>query len=53
MRERVEALARALGLPLTRIGTVTVDPGLVIRDERGRPLPALPRAFDHFDAGAD
>jgi thiamine-monophosphate kinase len=52
MRERVDALARALGLPLTRIGTVTVDPGLVIRDERGRPLP-LPRAFDHFDAGAD
>jgi thiamine-monophosphate kinase len=48
MRGRVDALALALGVPLTAIGTVTGESGLVIRDEDGRPLPSLPRAFDHF-----
>ena len=48
MRERVDGIARALALPLTPIGTITVDATLAIRDERGDPLPALPRAFDHF-----
>ena len=38
----------ASALPLTRIGTITAAGGLVVRDERGAPLPALPRAFDHF-----
>ena len=28
--------------------TITVDAGLAVRDEHGKPLPALPRAFDHF-----
>jgi thiamine-monophosphate kinase len=48
MRERVESIALALGLPLTPIGAVTVDPALVIHDEHGRAMQALPRAFDHF-----
>ena len=48
MRERVDSIARALGLPLTPIGTITVDPALTILDERGQPLSALPHAFDHF-----
>jgi hypothetical protein len=48
MRERVGAVALALGLPLTLIGTITVDPTLAIRDEQGQPLDELPRAFDHF-----
>jgi thiamine-monophosphate kinase len=48
MRERVDSIALALGLPLTPIGAITVDPALSIRDEQGHPLPALPRAFDHF-----
>ena len=42
------AIALALGLPLTPIGAITVDPALTIRDEHGRALPQLPRAFDHF-----
>jgi hypothetical protein len=48
MRERVDDVALALGLPLTPIGTITLNVGLSIVDEQGEPLPALPRAFDHF-----
>ena len=48
MRERVAALADTLALPLTPIGVVTADTGLVVRDERGEALSSLPRAFDHF-----
>jgi thiamine-monophosphate kinase len=48
MREHVDALALVLGIPLTAIGAITAESGLTIRDEHGRPLPSLPRAFDHF-----
>jgi thiamine-monophosphate kinase len=44
----IAAIAERTGVPLTRIGTITVGPGLVVRDEQGVPLPALPRAYDHF-----
>ena len=39
---------RARDVPLTRIGAITAGSGLVVRDERGAPLAALPRAYDHF-----
>jgi thiamine-monophosphate kinase len=48
MRERVDALALVLGIPLTAIGAITAESGLTARDEQGRPLPSLPHAFDHF-----
>ena len=48
MRERIDAIGRALALPLTPIGSITVDANLVINDEHGTPLAALPLAFDHF-----
>jgi thiamine-monophosphate kinase len=48
MRERVDALARALGIALTPIGAITAEPGLAVRDEHGRELRSVPRAFDHF-----
>jgi thiamine-monophosphate kinase len=48
MRERLDTIARELELPLTRVGTITAARSLVICDEAGRPLPALPQAFDHF-----
>jgi thiamine-monophosphate kinase len=48
MREHVDALALVLGIPLTAIGAITAESGLTIRDEHGRPLSSLPRAFDHF-----
>ncbi|MFO1397180.1 MAG: thiamine-phosphate kinase [Burkholderiales bacterium] len=47
-RPRLAALALELDLPLTRIGTVTAEAGLRIRDEAGALLGALPQAFDHF-----
>lgn len=47
-RERIAALALALALPLTSIGEVTTQAGLVVRDGHGHPLAALPHAFDHF-----
>jgi thiamine-monophosphate kinase len=50
LRTRIDALAHELSLALTRIGAITASPGLVVRDEAGAPMPALPRAFDHFDA---
>jgi thiamine-monophosphate kinase len=48
MRETIARLSRELALPLTPIGVITQEPGLVVRDERGEALSPLPRAFDHF-----
>ncbi len=45
---QVAAIAAVLALPLTRIGTIVRESGLTVLDERGAPLPELPRAFDHF-----
>ena len=42
------ALAEQLDLPLTRIGGIDERTGLVVRDENGSALEALPTAFDHF-----
>jgi thiamine-monophosphate kinase len=47
---RVVALATELGLGLRRVGTITAEPGLVVKDSSGRPLAPLPRAYDHFAA---
>lgn len=48
MRERVEAAGSKAGVAVTRIGTIVPEAGLTVRDEEGRALPVLPRAFDHF-----
>jgi thiamine-monophosphate kinase len=42
------ALAEELALPLLPIGRIEAGAGLTVRDEAGRPLSALPEAFDHF-----
>jgi thiamine-monophosphate kinase len=47
---QLEALGAELGLPLTAIGRVEDGAGLVVRDETGQALGALPQAFDHFRA---
>ena len=47
-RVRVADIARELALPLTRIGTITPEPGLILRAQDGRELQSLPRPFDHF-----
>jgi hypothetical protein len=49
--ERIGTIAANLGLALTRIGTIVGrEEGLIVRDENGVSLPALPRAYDHFAA---
>ena len=45
---RIATIAGDIVLPLTRIGTITEGSGLVVRDEDGAPLSAMPCAFDHF-----
>jgi thiamine-monophosphate kinase len=47
-RERVAAIGREAGVPLARIGKITPEPGLVLRDEHRQPMTAIPGAFDHF-----
>lgn len=48
MRKHIATLATP-GMPLARIGMVTArEAGFVVHDERGTPLPVMPRAFDHF-----
>jgi thiamine-monophosphate kinase len=43
--------AAALGVAVTRIGTIEPEPGLRLVDDNGRALP-LPRAgYDHFGGG--
>jgi thiamine-monophosphate kinase len=46
-RAALEALARELGLPLARIGTIEPGAGLHILDAAGKPL-AHRGGFDHF-----
>jgi thiamine-monophosphate kinase len=48
-RPEVEALARELGLPLTRIGVlVRGEPQAAVRDKAGRLVPVARKGFDHF-----
>lgn len=48
---QLEPLAKTLGLPLTRIGTlVRSEEGLRLRDARGRFSSAHPSGFNHFRA---
>jgi thiamine-monophosphate kinase len=48
MRQRIASIAGDVGVPVTRIGAISATPGLRVRDEMGRPLAEVPRAFDHF-----
>jgi thiamine-monophosphate kinase len=45
---KIDRIARTPGLAIARIGAITAESGLVVRDESGAPLSPLPRAFDHF-----
>ncbi|MEO8849768.1 MAG: thiamine-phosphate kinase [Casimicrobiaceae bacterium] len=47
-REAIRAVGDELALRVTRVGTITVAGAFVLRDEQGRPLSPLPRAYDHF-----
>jgi len=48
-RGEVEALAKDLDLPLTRIGSVTPgEPEVTVRDARGDSILVARKGFDHF-----
>jgi len=47
-RARVESLARETGVDVHEIGRVDAGSGLVLLDERGRPLPVTRAGFTHF-----
>ena len=47
-RELLAAIARDVGVPLARVGSVTAATSLVVRDEKGVPLHTLSPSFDHF-----
>jgi thiamine-monophosphate kinase len=47
-RVEIEALARQLDLPLTRIGAIRVDPGLLVLDQKGQELRVRKAGWQHF-----
>ena len=48
-RGEVEAVAKDLDLPLTRIGVVIPgEPRVTVRDAKGKPVPVTRRGYDHF-----
>lgn len=52
-RAHLASISGELGLTITRIGGIAAEPGLVVRDESGAPISALPQAFDHFRSAAE
>ncbi|HJV27939.1 MAG TPA: thiamine-phosphate kinase [Aromatoleum sp.] len=47
--DEVAALGRTLGLPVTRIGTMTAQTGqLLLREADGHEQSSAPRGYDHF-----
>jgi thiamine-monophosphate kinase len=48
MRERVHAAGHDCGVPITRIGEITEQPGLRLLDLQGQPLLRRFASFDHF-----
>ena len=47
-RELVHAAAWETNTPVTRIGRITAEPGLVVRDPQGQPMVKRFASFDHF-----
>jgi thiamine-monophosphate kinase len=47
-RALLEKIGQTLGVALTCIGTIRKELGLVVYDQAGVAIPALPSGFDHF-----
>ncbi|CAG2159152.1 thiamine-phosphate kinase [Cupriavidus numazuensis] len=47
-RETIAAISDRLELPLTRVGTITPEPGLRLVDQHGSPVTYAGASFDHF-----
>jgi thiamine-monophosphate kinase len=49
-RAAVQLIGRELNIPMTLIGTITLEPGLQVCDAAGAVISELPAGFDHFRA---
>jgi len=49
-RGAVAAAAQSVGVPVTRIGRITAEPGLAVIGTDGQPLPIERTGYDHFAA---
>ncbi|MDT6960576.1 thiamine-phosphate kinase [Cupriavidus sp. SZY C1] len=49
-REAIAAIGQQLGLPLTRVGSITPEAGLRLVDRHGDPYTYAGASFDHFTA---
>ena len=49
-RDAVAAAAQSTGVPVTRIGRITAEPGLTVIDADGQRLPIEHTGYDHFAA---
>lgn len=47
-RTKVELLSREEGIPLTRIGSIEEEAGLVVLDSAGRTVTTRVKGYDHF-----
>lgn len=47
-RDALNVISNNLSLPLSRIGVITKETGLIVFDEQQQTLCDLPQAFDHF-----
>ena len=45
---KLKAVSVDVGIALTRIGAIASGSGVVVLDEEGNALKAMPRAYDHF-----
>ncbi|WP_019938012.1 thiamine-phosphate kinase [Bordetella sp. FB-8] len=45
---RILQVAATTGVRVSCVGSITERGGLIVLDDRGRPLPDLPQGFDHF-----
>jgi thiamine-monophosphate kinase len=48
-RDAVAAAAQSANVPVTRIGRITLEPGLSVVDAEGQPLRFDRTGYDHFD----
>ncbi|MGB3288963.1 MAG: thiamine-phosphate kinase [Burkholderiaceae bacterium] len=47
-RERIQELAGQAFVQATRVGRISAQPGLVLRDAQGKPMTVAVAGFDHF-----
>lgn len=47
-RDAIRVAAAASGVPVSCIGSITAEPGLMVFDADGQPIPVAHKGYDHF-----